>query len=100
MSLPTPEELPVIVSKLRPVLGAMVDHPKFPQLCEAVAIGGDPDPKDFGIVGQTRSWLGMKPKDIWQMGSEHLGTGTPEAVISRLTAGNWFNVTNAKLATL
>lgn len=100
MSLPTPEELPVIQSKLRPVLGALVDHPKFPQLCEAVAIGDDPDPKDFGIVGQTRAWLGRPGKDIWQFGSEHLGTGSPDTVVSRLTAGNWFNVTNAKLAAL
>lgn len=100
MSLPTPDELTAIQSKLRPVLGAMVDNPKFPKLCEAIAIGGDPDPRDFGITGQSRGFFGKPGKDRWHMGAEFLGEGTPEAVIARLTAANWFNVMNAKLASL
>ena len=100
MSLPTPEELTKIQANLRPVLGDIVDNPKFPKACEQIAIGGDPDPRDFGITGQSRGFFGKPGKDRWFIGSEFLGEGTPEAVIARLTAGNWFAAFNRKLASL
>ena len=98
MSLPTAEELPVIQSKLRPVLGSRVDNPNFPRVCERASIGEDPDPRDFGITGQSRGFFGRPGKDRWHFGAEFLGEGTPEAVVARLTAGNWFAAFDRKLA--